>query len=486
MAENDAVEFSEIPDYDIVECVGKGAYGRIYLAVNVIGGIRAIKVIQRNAFENQRPYDREFMGIVRCEPLSRGHPNLVSVLHIGRDRSNQFFYYVMELADDVTHGANFPQKGYVPRTLQSDLSRHGWLPVEDCVRNASQILDGLSCLHERRLIHRDIKPPNIIYVGGIAKLADVGLVSTIGEVNTFVGSETYVPPEGPGSPSGDLYAVGKMLYEMVTGLSSFQFPEVNDDFVSFPDLSVRKRLCQIAVKACEADSRKRFGNAEAFRVELEKAISERDLNASAIPAFSFLSAAIPIKRIVVVGDFSASEFSDILARLNTEFETEEIAVFRDDATAVTVSWARTIEEQISESDVVIAFLSDRVLSSETLAYELHLANSEAEMNEGKPRVIPMVSHLSVELPEEISRYYRTRRIVNLDELDLNTNLIPQVFGVRAPNVSFPTAGAAKVKLETVGGAVPLGSPFYVVRDEDEHFSQAVENKESIVLVKGAR
>lgn len=486
MAKNDGLEFPDIPDHDLIECVGKGAYGRIYLAVNVIGGNRAIKVIHRNAFENQRPYDREFMGIVKYEPLSRGHANLVSVLHIGRDRSNQFFYYVMEIADDVTHGTDIPQSGYTPRTLQSDLRRYGWLAVEDCVRIACQVLDGLSCLHERRLIHRDIKPPNIIFVGGNAKLADVGLVSTIGEASTYVGSETYVPPEGPGSPLGDLFAVGKMLYEMVTGLSSFQFPEVNDDFVSFPDLSVRKRLCQIAAKACENDSKKRFVNAEAFRVELEKAIAERDIRADADSVASVNAITIPIKRIVVVGDFSASEFSDTLARLYKEFDAREISVFRDDATAVTVSWARTIEAQISESDAVIAFLSDRVLSSETLAYELHLANSEAEVNEGKPRVIPLVNHLSVELPEEISQYFRARRIVKMGELDLNSNLFSQVFGARAPDVSPPTAGAAKAKLETVGGAVPLGSPFYVARGEDEYFSQAIENRESIVLVKGAR
>lgn len=486
MADNDAVEYPEIPDYDIIECVGKGAYGRIYLAVNVIGGSRAVKVIHRNAFENQRPYDREFMGIVKYEPLSRGHANLVSVLHIGRDRANQYFYYVMEIADDVTHGADLPKNGYVPRTLQSDLNRHGWLPVDDCVRIASQVLDGLSCLHERRLIHRDIKPPNIIFISGNAKLADVGLVSTIGEATTFVGSETYVPPEGPGSPSGDLYAVGKMLYETVTGLSSFQFPEVNDDFASFPDHSVRKRLCQVAVKACDHDSRKRFSDAEAFRIELEKAMAACESDTTTTPALHIATVTISIKRIVLVGDFLAEEFGEILKRLNKEFEAKEIAVFRDEATSVTVDWARTIEEQISESDVVIAFLSDRILSSETLAYELHLANSEAEVNEGKPRIVPVVSRLSVELPEELARYFRVRRVVKIGELDLSLDLYSQFFGVRAANTSPPTAGAPKAKLETVGGAVPLGSPFYVEREEDQHFSRAIESRESIVLVKGAR
>src|SRR5205823_6073890 len=72
---------------------------------------------------------------------------------------------------------------------------------------------------------RDVKPGNIIYVNGRAKLADIGLVSAGGEGGTFVGTEGYIPPEGPGSAGADLYALSMVLYEASTGYAPDRFPE---------------------------------------------------------------------------------------------------------------------------------------------------------------------------------------------------------------------------------------------------------------------
>src|SRR6185369_6946180 len=145
--------------------------------------------------------DREFAGIQRFEPVSRSSSGLVHVLHVGRNDAEGYFYYVMELADGAdASGTSGTLDDYRPRTLRSDLGRMRQLPTADCIRLALDVVGGLAQLHLHGLVHRDVKPGNIIYVNGRAKLADVGLVSAGGEARTFVGTEGYIPPEGPGSP----------------------------------------------------------------------------------------------------------------------------------------------------------------------------------------------------------------------------------------------------------------------------------------------
>src|SRR5262249_21629792 len=115
---------------------------------------------------------------------------------------------------------------YQPRTLRSDLKRLGRLPVSECLRVGLDVVGGLARLHERGLVHRDVKPANLIFVDGRAKLADIGLVCTESEGRSIVGTEGYIPPEGPGSPLADLYALGIVLYEALTGYPPEQFPKV--------------------------------------------------------------------------------------------------------------------------------------------------------------------------------------------------------------------------------------------------------------------
>ena len=89
-----------IPDHTLLRPIGRGAYGEVWLARNIMGAFRAVKIIWRRQFESQRPYDREFEGIQRYEPVSRSSGGLVHVLHVGRNEADGYFYYVMELADD--------------------------------------------------------------------------------------------------------------------------------------------------------------------------------------------------------------------------------------------------------------------------------------------------------------------------------------------------------------------------------------------------
>src|SRR5687768_9855066 len=88
-----------VPNHEIISRIGGGGYGEVWLARSVTGALRAVKVIWRSHFSSDRPYEREFHGIVQFEPISRSHPGVVNVLHVGRDDAAGCFFYVMELAD---------------------------------------------------------------------------------------------------------------------------------------------------------------------------------------------------------------------------------------------------------------------------------------------------------------------------------------------------------------------------------------------------
>src|SRR5262245_46451631 len=90
-----------IPDHELTRRIGQGAYGEVWLARNALGTWRAVKIVYRNHFKNERPYEREFAGIRRFEPISRANEGFVDILQVGRDEAGGWFYYVMELADGV-------------------------------------------------------------------------------------------------------------------------------------------------------------------------------------------------------------------------------------------------------------------------------------------------------------------------------------------------------------------------------------------------
>jgi RNA polymerase sigma factor (sigma-70 family) len=280
--------------------------------------MRAVKIVRRSTFERNEHFEREFKGIQKFEPISRSHEGLVDVLQIGRNDDAGYFYYVMELADDAlvvpplggsgteahsnvgsaeagTTNADRLKAGlqaYTPKTLRSEQQRLGRLPVSQCVSIGITLSSALAHLHRHGLVHRDVKPSNIIFVGGVPKLADIGLVADASEARSFVGTIGFIPPEGPGSPQADLYSLGKVLYEISTGKDRQDFPQLPPELLRATSPSppsgeragVRGEavhrglskeaaslleLNEVLLRACHKDARQRYASADAMLADLQ-------------------------------------------------------------------------------------------------------------------------------------------------------------------------------------------------------------------------
>lgn len=293
-----------IPNHEIIARIGSGAYGEVWLARSVTGALRAVKVVWRSHFSSDRPYEREFNGIVRFEPISRSHPGVVNALHVGRDDAAGCFFYVMELADDAQGEAEQARKeesekgrndtrtelspahsltgspaNYSPRTLASELKARTRLPVADAATLGVQLAGALGHLHRHGLVHRDVKPSNVIFVHGQPKLADIGLVTGVHQERSFVGTEGFIAPEGAGSERADLFALGRLLYEAVTGKNRCDFPGLPDDLDRWPKAEREGliELNEVLARACAPEAKNRHGNAAEMAGDLNVILAGRSV-----------------------------------------------------------------------------------------------------------------------------------------------------------------------------------------------------------------
>lgn len=261
-----------IPDYRLIRVLGEGSYGRVWLARGATGTFRAIKVVERADADSGHAFAQAFRGLRYFEPISRQDDSLMDILHVGPGEPEGYFYCVMELADPAPRGldgangqpttaadpGSVPPSSpgglanrsdgiavearpaptpwdpvepvviepdtYTPFTLRLLLERRRRLPVSECVDLGIALCRALGGLHGHNLVHRDVKPSNIIFARGRPKLADIDLVIPPDTTRSRVQVTGYTPPDGDGTPAADLYSLGKVLYEASTGLSRTQFP----------------------------------------------------------------------------------------------------------------------------------------------------------------------------------------------------------------------------------------------------------------------
>ena len=195
-------------DWRLLREIGRGAYGVVYLAEGPDGRRAAVKVCRKDDCAPDR-YSRELRGAECCKSLS-GADGLVRMLELAE--TDWGFYAVMDLADDEFDRENASPESYRPKTLASVIDGEKALPLKVCVKLGIALAKGLAALQRRHLLHRDIKPGNVIYVGGEPVLSDTGLVVEETVAVSTVGTPGYVPPEKKFTdPASDIYSLGITL-----------------------------------------------------------------------------------------------------------------------------------------------------------------------------------------------------------------------------------------------------------------------------------
>ncbi|MBC8096443.1 MAG: CHASE2 domain-containing protein [Akkermansiaceae bacterium] len=263
----------EVPDHTMLRCIGRGAYGEVWLARDAIGSFHAVKLVFRKSFSSAVPFEREFRGMQKYTPISRNHPGWVHVLHVGRNEAQGCFYYIMEAGDDESSGQEINPNTYQPRSLASEILKRRRLPPRECLDIGVALADALDYLHGQLLVHRDIKPSNVIFVHGQPKFTDVGLVTEVSNRDRDVsclGTEGYMAPEGPGTAVADIYSLGKLLYEASTGRDRKAFPEVPESMVEGEQPELQRCLRAVILKACQQEPQSRYASAAEMRDELMK------------------------------------------------------------------------------------------------------------------------------------------------------------------------------------------------------------------------
>lgn len=201
--------------YEIIKMIGEGGMANVYLANdNILERKVAIKVL-RGDLSNDEKFIRRF----KREALSvsnLSHPNIVEVYDVGEEDGN--YYIVMEYIEG--------------KTLKQLLQKRGALTLPEVIDIMSQLTDGLSHAHEAYIIHRDIKPQNImIEDNGLVKITDFGIAMALNstqltQTNSVMGSVHYLPPEqanGKGSTiKSDIYSLGILMYELLAGSVPFK------------------------------------------------------------------------------------------------------------------------------------------------------------------------------------------------------------------------------------------------------------------------
>ena len=261
--------------YEIIEKVGSGGMATVYKARDtILNRYVAVKVL-RDEFTT----DEEFIKRFNTEAQSAArltHPNIVSVFDVGQEYN--IYYIVMELIQG--------------KTLKQIISEEGALPWKWTVNIAIQICSALEMAHKNGIVHRDIKPHNIIITeDGIAKVTDFGIAkavsnSTITAFGTTIGSVHYFSPEhargGYTDAKSDLYSLGVVMYEMITGKVPFDadtpvsvaLKHMQEEPIEPIQLNSRVPVAvnQIILKAMKKDTSMRYGSATEMMKDLSMAL----------------------------------------------------------------------------------------------------------------------------------------------------------------------------------------------------------------------
>lgn len=264
--------------YEILEKIGSGGMSEVYKAkCHKLNRLVAIKVL-KSEFTSDATFVSKFkMEAQAAAGLS--HPNIVNIYDVVDEGDIHFI--VMELVEGIT--------------LKSYITKKGYLDVKEAIGIAIQVASGIEAAHEQHIIHRDIKPQNmLISMDGKVKVADFGIARAVSSQTmnaaTVVGSVHYISPEqargGYSDERSDLYSFGITMFEMVTGHVPFEGDNtvtvalahleepMPDPRTMNPDVS--PSLARIILKCTEKRPERRYPNAAAVISDLRRALLNDD------------------------------------------------------------------------------------------------------------------------------------------------------------------------------------------------------------------
>lgn len=303
--------------YEIVEKVGSGGMADVYKAKDQrLNRYVAIKVLK-----SEFSADKKFVSKFRGEAQSAAglsHPNIVNVYDVGEDEG--LYYIVMELVEGIT--------------LKNFIERKGKLEVKEAVGIAIQIAMGMEAAHNNHIIHRDIKPQNIIISkAGKVKVTDFGIAKAATSntiTSNAMGSVHYISPEqargGYSDEPSDIYSLGITMYEMLSGRVPFTgentvavaLLHIQEEAVPLREIdeSIPVSVEKIVQKCMQKKPEYRYASASALIADLKRSITN--------PNGNFVSIAAP-----VVSDSPTKQITD-----------EEVSTIKTAAKTIPASYAR--------------------------------------------------------------------------------------------------------------------------------------------------
>ena len=244
--------------------IGRGAAGVVYLATDAEGKFAAVKVSFREELMDGR-YERELRGakLYMRIPPSEGLVRLLELVEC-----EWGFYTVMEIADDEFGERPDSTAGYRPRTLSSVIAGEKALSVKESLELGLTLAKGRVTLPRHHLLHRDIKPGNVISVHGRFVLSDPGLLVEESEAASLVGTPGYVPPENFVGAGGDVYSLGLTLKAASFGrpVEELAMGPTWEADTGSPHFS---KWWRILNKATHPNATRRYRSAKAFLRDLQ-------------------------------------------------------------------------------------------------------------------------------------------------------------------------------------------------------------------------
>lgn len=205
-----------------------------------------------------------------------------------------------------------------------------------------------------------------------------------------------------------------------------------------------------------------------------------------VPSVNRLTGAIDAKvlRVALLYKRRAQPDEKLLNLLESHLTATGHSVFIDRHMTIGVEWAKQIEQEIRGADAVVALLSPTSVNSEMLAYEVEIAHQTAQENAGKPRLFPIRINFEGPLPQELAGKLNPLHYFLWHSPEDDTRLVNELLQALTHPPRVPPTPIGD--LERVGGAVPLDSKFYIERSTDTELQVAINRRDMIVLVKGAR